>query len=119
MALWDTHIPHDTQTLSQRTRDIERIKEISKIARIGVLNEDVRILSLAIKLTYEEQLKEGMKEVPLLNEPGVIGAKYCGSGHGGYVLYIFETEEARARLVDIFGNTGFIAIEPYCKSFIK
>lgn len=115
MALWNTHIPHDTATLSQKTRDIERIKEISKIARIGVLNKDVHILALATKLTYQEQLKEGMNEVPFLNETGVLGAKYCGSGHGGYVLYIFETEEIRKEMMK--KSNDFVAIEPYCRLF--
>ena len=115
MALWDTHIPHDTETLSQKTRDIERIKEISKIARIGVLNKDTQILALAAKLTYQEQLKEGMKEVPFLNEEGVLAAKYCGSCHGGYVLYIFETKKQRQEIIT--KHKDFIAIEPYCRLF--
>ncbi len=115
MALWDTHVPHDTQTLSQKTRDIERIKEISKIARIGVLNKDIHILSLATSLTYQEQLKEGMKEIPFLGTDGILGAKYCGSGHGGYILYIFETEEARQKIITT--DAHFIAIEPYCRLF--
>ncbi|MBP5534340.1 MAG: adenylyltransferase/cytidyltransferase family protein [Alphaproteobacteria bacterium] len=115
MAIWDTNIPHDTQSLSQKERDIEKIKEISRIARIGVLNKDVHILSLAANLTYQEQLKEGMQEVPFLNEDGVLGAKYCGSGHGGYVLYTFETEQQRTKIIS--KHKGFIPIEPYCRLF--
>ena len=56
-----------------------------------------------------------MKESPFLNEAGVIGAKYCGSGHGGYILYIFETPEYREQLLK--KNSDFIAIEPYCRLF--
>ena len=115
MALWYTGIPHDTATLANKTRDIERIKKISEIARMGGLNKNIHILSLAVFLTYQEQLKDGMQEVPYLNSKGILAAKYCGSGHGGYVLYIFETQEDRDNHVK--EDKNFISIEPYCRLF--
>lgn len=113
MALFDTHIPHDTGTISNKTRDIEKIKEISKIARKAVETKDIRLLSEAVALTYQEQLKESMQEIPYLDTKGILAGKYCGSGHGGYILYLFESQETRDMLIK--NNPDFIAIEPYCR----
>ena len=115
MALWYTGIQHDTATLSEKTRDFERIKMISEIARMGVLNKNIHILALAVSLTYQEQLKEGMAEVPYLDSKGVLAAKYCGSGHGGYILYLFESQKERDTKVK--EDNRFISIEPYCRLF--
>ena len=115
MALYNTNHPHDTEILSKKDRDIPRIIEISKIARLGVLNQNIDILSLAVSLTYQEQLKEGMAELPYSNLKGLLGFKYCGSGHGGYGLYIFGTKEERD--LCIRQNNQFLPIEPYCRLF--
>jgi len=113
MALFDTHKAHDTGTLSQKVRDFDRIKQISHIARTAVLHQDVHILGLSVSLTYQEQLKEGMHILPKI--PTSIGMKYCGSGHGGYALYLFENREKRNQI--IAKHPDFMAIEPYCRLF--
>jgi hypothetical protein len=66
-----------------------------------------------VKAAYELQLKEGMK--PLRDSYGESAKKYCGSGHGGYALYLFETTEHRNDFVTTFKSRGIdtIAIEPY------
>lgn len=115
LALFDTNIPHDTQKLVDKSRDIEKIKEISQIARIGVINQNIAMLSQAVSLTYQEQLKEGMNPLPHQDLKGLLATKYCGSGHGGYALYIFETLEDRTQALN--NHKDFIAVEPYCRLF--
>ena len=115
MALFNTNIPHDTAVLSDKDRDIERIKEISKIARSGVLNCNIKELAKSVQLTYEMQLKEGMKPLSNQDLQGFLGCKYCGSGHGGYVLYLFETVADRDKVVQT--HKDFLSIEPYCRLF--
>lgn len=115
MALFDTHVPHDTAVLAQKTRDIERIKDVSKIARLGVANCHIQVLALAVSLTYKMQLEEEMKPLPHQDLKGLLGCKYCGSGHGGYALYLFENQDNRDRAVN--ENKDFMAVEPYCRLF--
>jgi mevalonate kinase len=44
---------------------------------------------------------------------GLIGGKYCGSGHGGYIALVFDTSQNRDRFVS--DNTDAIAVEPFIK----
>ncbi len=115
MALYNTNIPHDTALLSEKQRDIERIKEASKIARTGVKENDIKTVAQAVRLTYELQLKEGMAPLPHQDLQGFLGCKYCGSGHGGYALYLFETPADRDKAVQ--HEKDFLSIEPYCRLF--
>ncbi len=115
MALYNTNIPHDTALLSEKPRDIEHIKEASKIARKGVKESDIQTLAQAIRLTYKMQLEEGMAPLPYQDLQGLLGFKYCGSGHGGYALYLFETSAHRDKAVQ--GEKDFLSIEPYCRLF--
>lgn len=50
-----------------------------------------------------------MESLPQANE---ISKKYCGGGHGGYALYMFENSDERDRFIK--NNKGF-KIEPYTK----
>ena len=43
--------------------------------------------------------------------------KYCGGGHGGYALYLFETPEAREAALE--SCLDLYPIEPYCRTFGK
>lgn len=69
----------------------------------AVLRADLKVLSSAVELSYEIQLEEGMQELP---NTGELSKKYCGGGHGGYALYMFENPIEDERL---------IKIQPYMK----
>lgn len=111
MALYWTGKAHDTPSLANLTRDMDRIEESGRIARQGVLAADIYALSEGIRHYYQGQLNEGMDSLPTC--PGAIAWKYCGGGHGGYGLYLFEDAGARDRAVA--SSPGMLAIEPYCR----
>ena len=54
------------------------------------------------------QLGEGMAELP---SHGALARKYCGGGHGGYALYLFGSEGARAEFLHSVPGTH--ALEPW------
>jgi hypothetical protein len=63
-----------------------------------------------INRSYAAQIKEGME--PLYDDLQFRARKYCGSGWGGYALYMFWTQFER----DEFCNKGKgIAIEPHMR----
>jgi cytidyltransferase-like protein len=105
MALYWTGITHVTQELADRERDYERLAEGSRVARDAALAKDVDGLCEAVRITHEVQLKEGMAELPDLGEQA---RKYCGSGHGGYAVYLFPERPARKELTPV---------EPYMGRF--
>ena len=110
MALLYTGTQHVTKDLKHIPHDWDSIKLAGNIAKTAIEHKDVQILGNAINTSYKAQLAEDMEE---LTDYGLeISKKYCGSGHGGYALYIFESEHNR----DEFGclpNT--ILIEPYLR----
>ena len=113
MAVYDTRIRHNTPGLADRKRDLHKIAKAARVARLGVQQQDVTVLSVAVQMSYQAQREEGMESLPEI--PGALARKYCGGGHGGYALYLFETREERAeamaRCRDLY------PIEPYCRTF--
>lgn len=109
MALHYTDIPHDTPSNADNKRDYDMIEEASRIAKDGVFHRDLARLGEAVELSYQMQLKEGMRELP--EAEGCIGRKYAGGGWGGYALYLFGTPEDRDSFVASASNNR--PIEPY------
>jgi hypothetical protein len=44
---------------------------------------------------------------------GALAKKYCGGGHGGYALYLFRDEPARAAALAT--HQALRPIEPFCR----
>ncbi len=109
MAIYDCNKKHSTPALCAKERDFKQIAAAARIAREGVMNEDVVKLAEAVKLSYAQQLEEGMEPLPEI--AGALACKYCGSGHGGYALYLFECEERRAQALK--EHTKLLPVEPY------
>lgn len=110
MAILWTGLEHDTPGFADHQRDYDKIEASSKIAREGVLNEDIDKLAEGVALYYEAQLDEGMKALPEID--GALARKYSGGGHGGYALYLFKTQQDRDAAIAEHDNMR--AIEPYC-----
>jgi cytidyltransferase-like protein len=110
MALYWTGVHHNTDEIVKHGRDYDKISNASRVARDAVYKESIAILSQAISLSYDIQMTEGMKELPIIETS--IAKKYCGSGHGGYGLYLFSNEKLRNEAVQKY---NLISIEPYCK----
>ena len=110
MAIAWTGKPHDTPGLANRERDFDRIAESGAIAREGVLAGDLSRLAEGVDLYHQVQLAEGMDPLPEI--PGAIARKYCGGGHGGYGLYLFD--DSARRTAALANNPQFRAIEPFC-----
>ena len=122
MALMWTGKHHDTKHLLTRERNYEAIAKASREAAGAVLTADVMKLGWAVHQTYEAQLAEGMEPIVVdgpeaeLDVKEICAKKYVGSGHGGYVLYLFKEREHRDMFVykcDIDDKVR--AIEPYEK----
>ena len=110
MALKWSGQEHDTPGSVDIGRDYDLIAEASKVAAQAVREESIEELAKAIGMSYEVQLGEGMEELPAIS--GSIARKYCGGGHGGYVLALFESPDAREAAMKVDGE--LLAIEPYC-----
>ena len=67
MAILWTGSEHDTPGFADNKRDYDKIEASSKIAREGVLNEDIEKLAEGVALYYEAQLDEGMSKLPEIN----------------------------------------------------
>ena len=109
MAVHYTDIPHDTPGNADNDRDYDLIDQAGRVANEAVMEGSVSKLGLAVTLSYEAQLKEGMLELP--EAQGCVGRKYCGGGWGGYALYLFHSTEDR----DIFVASANCnrPVEPY------
>jgi len=92
LALLWTGKDHTSYNLVDMKRDYDKIEEAGKLAREAVnpLNIDYKKLCQAVNLSYKVQLEEGMDPLPHYGE---LAKKYCGGGHGGYALYMFESEK--------------------------
>ncbi len=111
MALLWTGSPHDTPSLTDKTRDYDKIAEAGRIAREAILKVSLEELALAIRHSYEVQLSEGMDELPA--ETSSLAKKYCGGGFGGYAVYLFRVSGDRDAFV---AANDAIAVEPYLRS---
>ena len=100
---------HDTPGFADDQRDYDKIERSGHLAREGVVNESLDRLAEGIGCYHEVQLEEGME--PLPEVAGSIARKYCGGGHGGYALYLFEGEARRDAAVAAIAEMR--AIEPY------
>ncbi len=115
MAVYDTRIKHDTPGLAGLKRNFEKIAKAARVARLGVQEKDINVLAVGVQLSYQIQLEEGMAPLPEVGD--CLAHKYCGGGHGGYALYLYETHEARAAAL---AECEYLyPIEPYCRTFGK
>ena len=115
MAVYDTRIKHDTPGLACLKRNFEKIAKAARVARLGVQEKDINVLAVGVQLSYQLQLDEGMAPLPAVGD--CLAHKYCGGGHGGYALYLYETPEARAAAL---AECEYLyPIEPYCRTFGK
>lgn len=115
MAVFDSRIRHDTPGLAGMTRPFRKIAKAGRIARLGVLQQDVSVLAVAVQMSYHLQLEEGQPPLERIGE--ALAYKYCGGGHGGYAVYLYETPEARAEAIDACPD--LYPVEPYCRTFGK
>lgn len=115
MAVYDTRIKHNTPGLASLSRNYDRIARAGRVARLGVLQQDVAVLSVAVQLSYQQQLEEGQAPLPPIE--GALAHKYCGGGHGGYALYLFASGQDRARALQQCED--LYPVEPYCRTFGK
>lgn len=115
MAVYDTRVKHYTPGFAGYERSFERIAKAARIARLGVQQQDVSVLAVAVQMSYQLQLEEGMQPLPdIANQ---LAHKYCGGGHGGYALYLYENQQQRDAAVDACED--MYPIEPYCHTFGK
>ena len=98
MALYWTGKTHITQELAELDRDYDLLAAGGRVGREAVLSLDFDKLSEAVHITHEVQLKEGMDRLP---DMGAKAAKYCGSGHGGYAVYLFDERPDRPDLIPV------------------
>lgn len=106
MALYWTDIRHSTKDLVNVPRDYEAIRTASSVAKRAVLEKSLDLLVAAVNLTQNVYLDEGMDELPCYSERA---HKYCGSGYGGYALYLFNGDIEREEFLKL-PNT--MKIEP-------
>ena len=73
------------------------------------------VLAVGVQMSYQLQLEEGMQPLPDIGAQ--LARKYCGGGHGGYALYLYENEAQRDAAVDACED--MYPVEPYCRTFGK
>jgi len=111
MALLWTEADHNTPSNVDRKRDYSIIENAGKLAYRAVRDKNFEELCESVNMSYKVQLGEGMFKLKSYKEKA---KKYCGGGHGGYAMYLFNSKKAR----DIFlKNPNTLAIEPYIKSY--
>ena len=113
MAILWTGRQHDSNVIVSRDRDYQSILKASGIAAKAVERGDLRQLARAVKGSYEAQRTEGMPSLPAMR--GALAAKYCGSGWGGYALYLFD--EPHARNVAADRESDLSPVEPYLRRY--
>jgi len=112
MSLTWTGKPHRTPELVDIKRDYKSIAAASQRAYDAVRNNNLYELCNAVMDTYTQQLNEGMSPLPLY---GAQAVKYCGAGHGGYVLRIYPNSLRRREAIEHDKNT--FAVEPYIRQW--
>jgi len=110
LALYWTNKYHNTAELVGLPRNFEDILKAGITAKEAVEKKELQLLGNAIMQSYTVQLAEGMKPLPKIENS--IGMKYCGSGFGGYALYLFEDKNMRNKFLQ---KEDTIKIEPYIK----
>jgi len=109
LALHWTGKTHCTSEILNYKRDYDSIAEAGQVADVAVRKRDAWQLGIAIRLSRRCQMEEGMEPLP---EFGQIAAKYCGSGHGGYAVYLFDSKELRD---DACKAHKLMPIEPFLR----
>lgn len=104
---------HSTPNSTNLQRDYKRIERAGLVGRNAVYKKSLKELAKAVKLSYEVQIKEGMR--PLPNIKNSIAKKYLGGGHGGYALYLFTSKAIRNRMGKNIKES--INIEPYIQAY--
>lgn len=116
MAVYDTRIKHNTPGLCGAIqRPFAKIAKAARVARLGIQEQDINVLAIAVNMSYKLQRAEGQAQLPEIGD--CLAHKYCGGGHGGYALYLYETPEAREAALDACED--LYPIEPYCRTFGK
>jgi cytidyltransferase-like protein len=113
MALLWTGKEHNTPSLVSTPRDYDGIAYASQIAARGVLDSNYFDMVRAVEYSHELQVAEGMNRLAPSGFPGS-ACKYCGSGWGGYALYLFRQTEHRDQFVA--DHSDAFAIEPYVRN---
>lgn len=115
MAIFDTRIKHNTPGLAGLERPFRKIAKAASVARLGIKEQDVAVLAIGVQMSYQLQLEEGQAPLPEIGE--CLAHKYCGGGHGGYALYLYETPEAREAALE--SCEDLYPVEPFCRTFGK
>jgi hypothetical protein len=113
MALMWTGAPHVTAEKTDVTRDYDQVERAGALARAAALpgqepSAALEAMAAAVDASYGVQLGEGMEPLP---GHGALARKYCGGGWGGYALYLFGSEAARAEFLAAVSETH--AVEPF------
>ena len=111
MAIRWTGKQHNTPGIAKLPRAYDRIAESGRAAREGVLHGDLARLAEGVAMYYKAQLDEGMDPLPGI--AGAVACKYCGGGHGGYALYLFDC--LNARTAALAADPELRAVEPFCR----
>lgn len=109
MAVFWTGESHNSASYADKKRDYLAIVMAGKIARDGVLTNDLTLIAKAVDMSYQLQLNEAMAKLPDLENS--IAKKYCGGGNGGYALYLFSDRSHRDKFVA--NNVRAKTVEPY------
>jgi len=111
MALLWTGKPHRQSTgeAVDLERDYDLIAKAGSVAAMGVAIQKLKELARGVQMSYEAQVGEGMDPLP---DAPCLARKYCGSGYGGYAVYIFEHQRTRTEWAK---EVGAKIIEPYIR----
>lgn len=115
MAIYDTRIKHNTPGLAGLERPFRKIAKAASVARLGIKEQDISVLAIGVQMSYQLQLEEGQAPLPKIGE--CLAHKYCGGGHGGYAVYLYETPEAREAALEACED--LYPVEPFCRTFGK
>lgn len=115
MAIFDTRIKHNTPGLAGLERPFKKIAKAASVARLGIKEQDIAVLAIGVQMSYQLQLEEGQAPLPKIGD--CLAHKYCGGGHGGYAVYLYETPEAREEALE--SCEDLYPVEPFCRTFGK
>lgn len=115
MAIFDTRIKHNTPGLAGLERPFQKIAKAASVARLGIKEQDIAVLAIGVQMSYQLQLEEGQAPLPEIGD--CLAHKYCGGGHGGYAVYLYETPEAREAALE--SCEDLYPVEPFCRTFGK
>lgn len=114
MALLWSGQTHVTEELLKKERDYHLIELAGHEAARAACLGDLYGLSKAVNMSHQVQVHEGMEPIHLAGRHHAMAAKYCGSGWGGYMLFLFKDQVLRDGFVN--EQKEALAIEPYLRS---